>query len=779
MLLLLIASACTLTEEPPIIVPPSPPPGNGTDVTLRLTFQDEKGLDTRAITAVEENKVDSLHLYIFKSSDAPNHNNRMKDTFLYAVKATDIQTLVSGTDGNEKQAKVTFKSSPYGQRFIIIANKPASLTPSALGLVEGTTTFEQFWPKFKFAALQWRNVTANVTTPFNTPNLFPMFGQSTKFRSVGSAPIAGLEAYPSEIKVNMVRAVAKVNVRVDINNNTGDPALGGNTYFRIDSIYVYNAADSGYIAPKFPEYDNDSLLTKISKPNPTVITSIARYKFPATVHHQVPALENTIYLAERDSANFPAFLILAADYYGERCYYRVDFVRKDADHIVHLLRNHSYTFNITGLRKKGFENEEQAMLSDLPLVNPYLILDNADSDITDIVYNRDNFLGVETTVLKADFRGTIGTTSMKLKVMQQDTKVEATSAMGTVNVVDMGNGDRKLWYTVPPFDYGGTMSTENREFTITLTTNDNLKQTIRIIQQQPPYSYIGTDLSPIMVYPHAALSYNRSNLATVPNWWTQVEAVQVYPTVNIIQSGFTDDYSTFAFNAYNVPGQYIVVLRNIVDHTIYWSWLFTMLPSGTPGVAAGGWEYKGPVHHYNGYEFMTFDLGGTPTNPDGAYFQWGRKDAFFSSAYTTRQAAPNNSIDSANANPQTFFYNPIAPFDWKRDWQNNNMWVDVDGEKGPYDPCPFGWRVPQAESDALSPWNDFHNTNSNNGMQYAASGRIDGLTGSYTASPTGKWSASARTNQAYALELPNILTSAHRAHGYTIRCVRDNIRSIK
>lgn len=103
----------------------------------------------------------------------------------------------------------------------------------------------------------------------------------------------------------------------------------------------------------------------------------------------------------------------------------------------------------------------------------------------------------------------------------------------------------------------------------------------------------------------------------------------------------------------------------------------------------------------------------------GAYYQWGRKDPFFtnanSGAITTNStqytiATSSTAIGTAVGNPATFYANNNGK---ESDWlttANNSLWGTT---KTIYDPCPAGYRVAdqKAFSDNLTTLSETSNTN--------------------------------------------------------------------
>jgi hypothetical protein len=50
-------------------------------------------------------------------------------------------------------------------------------------------------------------------------------------------------------------------------------------------------------------------------------------------------------------------------------------------------------------------------------------------------------------------------------------------------------------------------------------------------------------------------------------------------------------------------------------------------------------------------------------------------------------------LDTVLTDSIHFYTTNAIPFDWLKT-PNSNLWLGDNGEKSPYDPCPFGWRLP-------------------------------------------------------------------------------------
>lgn len=101
----------------------------------------------------------------------------------------------------------------------------------------------------------------------------------------------------------------------------------------------------------------------------------------------------------------------------------------------------------------------------------------------------------------------------------------------------------------------------------------------------------------------------------------------------------------------------------------------------------------------------------------GLLYQWGRKDPFSASASTDvvkeklHYSIDNKIIDNQSVkvvtesiNLQSSIVNPNTFYSHSVDWYSNNsqsnnyLWLNRDGSKGAYDPCPDGWRLPSDNS---------------------------------------------------------------------------------
>ncbi|MCD7937295.1 MAG: hypothetical protein LUG98_10575 [Tannerellaceae bacterium] len=93
------------------------------------------------------------------------------------------------------------------------------------------------------------------------------------------------------------------------------------------------------------------------------------------------------------------------------------------------------------------------------------------------------------------------------------------------------------------------------------------------------------------------------------------------------------------------------------------------------------------------------DVIGASVN--GLFYQWGRKDPLHSSFASGSSPMVNtaNNLGNALNNPRVFYRSTTGLEDWftNRDdkrYQNHYLWNTPSNEKGVFDPCPEGWKIP-------------------------------------------------------------------------------------
>jgi hypothetical protein len=751
-----------MPDTPP--VPPTTPEEDGT-VALTIQFPNSSVPGTYAIDAKQENEIDNLHLLSFiHDASIPNSYKLVEDKLAYHIPIADA-VVDSLEDLNFKKAiRVKVKNMKEKQRLVLIANVPSS--------VNLTTTFVEgdkmgtIVDKLIFDGGAWRTDDVTVSS-------FPMFGQMTD-----SILIDNQHSPPPNITFNMIRAVARIDVGVDI-DGTGDPALGFGSIFKIQKVHVYNVSDHGYIAPHKDilnitppantMHDKDTIINKV---NLIASEADATYRkiFSCTFPTSGNMLQRSIYIPESDipgSSYDPAFLVIEATYYDIKYWYRVDFTKNGE--YVPMLRNHNYIINIKNVRAPGYGSAAEAAAAPVSRFGALVLSDETDIGLKEVVsYNNEYYLAVSTTHLDIDWMNQTakiyvrtsfpGGWSASVKT-GNSTLIRASSATNKETVLD------SLMCTIPDNNFTGAP----RPYTFEVKAGV-LTLPITITQSPGSNSYIfkpNTDNNRIP-WNSADVDGNRSdNRAKYEVLWSEGNSVQ----------GASLNVTHIRVKTGGQPGNGVVVIRDASDKILYsWHVWVTEYDPEDPSTQKSN----------NGLIFMDRNLGASSSTDYGLYYQWGRKDPFYigTNSYKTGPIKPNiidDYLEQTILYPDSFYTVDSTPYDWIGASQNNSMWSTTDGKKGPYDPCPFGWRVPVAKDDGSdSPWYGF-TTNSWNGITYPLAGYIDAFSGvrSEEGASAGVWGASARGQQAAAFKYPlpvgitNPRTSAFRAYAYPVRCVKD------
>ncbi|MCC8018433.1 MAG: FimB/Mfa2 family fimbrial subunit [Rikenellaceae bacterium] len=195
----------------------------------------------------------------------------------------------------------------------------------------------------------------------------------------------------------------------------------------------------------------------------------------------------------------------------------------------------------------------------------------------------------------------------------------------------------------------------------------------------------------------------------------------------------TDGYITATANA-NTSQDGNIILAAYESGRVVWSW-HIWVTSYDPYEGGGVYTHSpgGGVTNV----FMDRNLGAWNTsmnvvNSIGYYFQWGRKDALppprekvnpwdysviidywvnnsWVSAIPAIAVTSDYAVNLKNSITNPFGFLTADP-DGVGDWytavpadRNDYLWSDEDGDKGLFDPCPEGWRVPRTVS-GYSPW---------------------------------------------------------------------------
>jgi len=291
----------------------------------------------------------------------------------------------------------------------------------------------------------------------------------------------------------------------------------------------------------------------------------------------------------------------------------------------------------------------------------------------------------------------------------------------------------------------------------------------------------------------------------------------VTPNVGDVVSNVSYSNGIVKFKA-NADGNAVIAVKD-ASNNILWSWHIWVCKDFDPASTA-------QVYNNNAGTMMDRNLGATSATPGdvhalGLLYQWGRKDPFLSgssissgsiAASTLSWPSPvgsnlsNGTITYAVAHPTTFITYNDSNYDWYYTGSSstdNTRWQTSDKEKGLYDPCPVGWRVPDGGSNGVwskafgtsSSWTTTSNWDStNNGMNfgktdktlgtgniwYPAAGYRNGGDGALggVGSYGYYWSCTPDDYFAYCLYFSiggsvSPSNGTYRADGFSVRCLSE------
>lgn len=188
--------------------------------------------------------------------------------------------------------------------------------------------------------------------------------------------------------------------------------------------------------------------------------------------------------------------------------------------------------------------------------------------------------------------------------------------------------------------------------------------------------------------------------------WETQNASDAVTQGSVISSVVLEDgYVKFSTPTDFTPGNALVAVKSAGK--IVWSWHIWAVESD-PEVDAQLYQ--------SGALMMDRNLGALSVTPGdersyGLFYQWGRKDPFMGcgnavdkSFATTYPEDAMQFLDN-NANYNNYNYVEAHPnhFVKRSNWNNDSKYWTTN--KTMYDPCPVGWRVPDADSDVWSGFN--------------------------------------------------------------------------
>ncbi|MDR0536492.1 MAG: hypothetical protein LBH04_00340 [Tannerellaceae bacterium] len=360
---LLLFFSC-ISEE---LVPhsPSPVPGERT-LSLHIAVRSSEAPVAFAYTPARENQILELDVLVFKVEGREEHY----------YKHIPIRSLPDIAGGAFQTVKINL--APIDARLILLANAGSMFTGETVQLLEryaqnGNIQKKTILEHFIFdSSSQW-----TASSGSGEGSAIPMYGESALIPAQSDAP--------SEI--NMLRALA----RIDIGTNNSSAGIV------IDSVYIFNTKDKGFVAPAFDNAGNITSMAHIPLTARSNSTSLALH-FTPNAESASPAMEREIYIAEDDrSGALPTSIVIKAKTGSSDrpAFYSLDLRDKGGSPIP-FLRNSRYGIIITGISGSGYSTPEAALNSaGSPSVSTELETDEL--GISEIVFNDKYKLGVSQT----------------------------------------------------------------------------------------------------------------------------------------------------------------------------------------------------------------------------------------------------------------------------------------------------------------------------------------------------------------------------------------------
>lgn len=296
-------------------------------------------------------------------------------------------------------------------------------------------------------------------------------------------------------------------------------------------------------------------------------------------------------------------------------------------------------------------------------------------------------------------------------------------------------------------------------------------------------------------------------VASVEVLWESF-GTSVTPSVgDLIETvNFNDGYVVFSTASSFKEGNAVVAAKNSSGE-ILWSWHIWLTDQPSEQ------EYNN-----NAGTMMDRNLGATSATPGdvgalGLLYQWGRKDPFLGSSSITStfgntvwakstgtwpspvsSSLNRGTIDYVTKNPMTFVTYNTSNYDWYYTGTKSTDDSRWGQDKTIYDPCPYGWRVPDGGTNSIWKVAGFTHTlydDSNEGIKlnisnssvtwYPACGSIGGGSGTLDSVGYGAecWSVAPLKNYAYVFAYNDrgyVYPSDNRGRsgGYSVRCYKED-----
>ena len=313
---------------------------------------------------------------------------------------------------------------------------------------------------------------------------------------------------------------------------------------------------------------------------------------------------------------------------------------------------------------------------------------------------------------RADFKATVyyGSDS-NLTTSNCSGKVSVTSVTDNsfTIVINKLQSEKTYYYVIETINNGKKAYTDVASFTteaVTGYTNQfDVTEAVNLSANGTANSYIVSNAGTYRITPVKGNGFESvGNVSSVTVLW------ESYGTSDIPERGglvegvkYENGYIYFKTNDAYREGNVLIAAKG--ENGILWSWHIWMTD-----------QPKEQVYNNNAGTMMDRNLGATSAAPGevgalGLMYQWGRKDPFMGSSSITSAVEAKATITfpmALNATPEvgTVEYATENPTTLIKGEKTNNWLYDVDkslwaSEKTIYDPCPPGWRIPDAGENGV------------------------------------------------------------------------------
>lgn len=268
------------------------------------------------------------------------------------------------------------------------------------------------------------------------------------------------------------------------------------------------------------------------------------------------------------------------------------------------------------------------------------------------------------------------------------------------------------------------------------------------------------------------------NVKSVEVLWESFGTDEIPNVGDLIASvSYENGYVRFSTPENFRDGNALIAAKNSKG-AILWSWHIWC--------AEEGWKEQ--VYYNNAGTMMDRNLGATSAIPNaegslGLMYQWGRKDPFMGAVQSTGSMAQSTG-NWSRGYADDFSWRDSYPMSFDGSKSYENIW---DSEKTIWDPCPYGWRVPDgsetgvwAKACASSNWQSLSQQNfsgifgSDDTIWYPLAGYITSEYSLREVMRSGHYWSCSDFNSAYRSSLIiNSNSSVTYGNGASVRCCKE------